>query len=138
MKKFLQSKDSKKLRVLIAFCGLVLSGFTAIKLLAPVAVTDPATAIAPTSAVLNGTVTPDATNDTDVSFSWGTDPTLTVSTNDPSDQGTLTAGGGPTPVTFTVTILAETQYYFRVEADDGLNPVENGSIQDQLHPACAK
>ncbi|MEJ7820982.1 MAG: cadherin-like beta sandwich domain-containing protein [Chitinophagaceae bacterium] len=85
--------------------------------LAPTVITNPATAITSTSAILNGTVNDnDAT--TTVSFDYGTSPTLAGSTNiTATTGGTITNGTGATAVAAALAGLTPgTVYYFRVKA----------------------
>ncbi|UQZ85515.1 Internalin-A precursor [Paenibacillus konkukensis] len=81
----------------------------------PTAVTEPASAIASTSAVLNGNVD-DQGAETTVSFDYGT--TMSYgSTAAATTGGTVAAGAGGTPVAVTLQgLMPETTYHYRVIA----------------------
>ncbi|WP_259620158.1 InlB B-repeat-containing protein [Paenibacillus doosanensis] len=81
----------------------------------PTAVTEPASAIASTSAVLNGKVD-DQGAETTVSFDYGT--TMSYgSTAAATTGGTVAAGAGGTPVAVTLQgLMSETTYHYRVIA----------------------
>ena len=81
----------------------------------PVAVTDPATSVTETTATVNGKGDPNLFT-SDVTFEWGTDPTLSSNTQVVNAAETpLPVGNSPVPVTLSLTgLTGGTTYYFRV------------------------
>lgn len=86
----------------------------------PVGATQPATAVQPNDATLNGTVNPRGTA-TQVWFEWGTTPTLTSFTQTPP---TTLTGTSEVPVSQSVGgLLSNVTYYFRIVASNNVGTV---------------
>ncbi|MEI8080270.1 MAG: fibronectin type III domain-containing protein [Actinomycetes bacterium] len=94
----------------------------------PTVATLAATSVGTTTATINGTVSPNGSS-TDVSFKYGTDPTLVAGTTVTGVPSPVTAGSADnTSVSYGLTGLTQgTTYYFRVIATNSQGTT-NGSI----------
>lgn len=95
----------------------------------PVAVTNPASSVTETTATLNGNGDPNLFT-SDVTFEWGTDPTLSSNTQVVNAAETpLQVGASPVPVTLNLTgLTGGITYYFRVIVTN-TNGTSTGNIR---------
>jgi putative cell wall-binding protein len=91
----------------------------------PVVVTEAATSISGTTAVLNGTINPEGTPVSNYHFMFGTTPSFGLNTT----AGTLLSSTTPQSVSATITSLTPgATYYFELIATNGVGSSEGGTL----------